>query len=619
MNIIEKIHLGIKSYKWIYILAVGSIFILVATSQFLIQRSIKKQEKDALIINLAGKQRMLSQNISKNALILGQSKVDTINDSVRRESLSQLLDEWESVHVGLQKGDIALALPGENTREVRGMFDQIGKHFDAIHAAGSRLLFSKDPVESQKLVETILFHEPNYLFGMNAIVKLYETEANRKLERLKRTEATLAILTICILFVEVLLVFLPSYTRLKKQRDSLIQTNQELKVAQKQVEEAASAKENLFSVVTHELRTPLNAIIGVSDLMAEEEVPESQREHVSILRSSSRQLLALINDILDLSKVRSGVLELESIPFDLHEEVREIRELFKLKAREKSLFLRFYIPNSIPQYVEGDPVRLRQILTNLVNNAMKFTKIGGITISIEMERQNKEEGVFIFTVADTGVGVPEAKLDSIFTEFTQVDSSTTRKYGGTGLGLAITKQLVEAHGGTIKVESKVDEGSRFIFSLQYPISQASQVKQHLGKYSMKNLNADILKGLRILVAEDDQMNQFVIRKLMTRWEVDFVIANNGREAIEYLLNEDPFDLVLMDFDMPEMGGPEATLKIRAINEPYFQQIPIIAITASAMEAVENTLIETGMNDFIPKPFYSKDLAGIISKYAVKEV
>lgn len=618
MNIIEKIHLGLRSFKWIYILAVWSIFMLVATSQLLIQRSIKKQEKDALIINLAGKQRMLSQNISKNALILGQPKVDTINDSVRRESLSQLLDEWESVHVGLQEGDIALALPGKNTREVKGMFDQIGIHFDAIHTAGSRLLFSKDPLESQKLVEKILFHEPNYLFGMNAIVKLYETEANRKLEQLKRIEAILAILTVSILFLEVLLVFWPSYKRLKRQRDSLAQANQDLQEAHQQIEEAARAKENLFSVVTHELRTPLNAIIGVSDLMAEEEVADSQREHISILRSSSRQLLALINDILDLSKVRSGVLELESIPFDLHKEIRDIRELFKLKAKEKNLFLRFYIPNNIPQYVEGDPVRLRQILTNLINNGMKFTKVGGITISVEMGEHGENEGVFVFTVADTGVGIPEDKVDSIFMEFTQVDSSTTRKYGGTGLGLAITKQLVEEHGGEVRVESKVDEGSRFIFSLQYPISQASEVKKHLGKYSMKNLNGDILKGLRILVAEDDQMNQFVIRKLMTRWEVDFVIANNGREAIEYLINEEPFDLVLMDFDMPEMGGPEATVKIRAINEPYFQQIPIIAITASAMEAVENTLIETGMNDFIPKPFYSKDLAGIISKYAGKE-
>ena len=249
-----------------------------------------------------------------------------------------------------------------------------------------------------------------------------------------------------------------------------------------------------------------------------------------------------------------------------------------------------------------------------MNNGIKFTSEGGITVNINVLGQEDNLVNLEFTVADTGIGIPEDKQEAIFKAFSQADSSTSRKFGGTGLGLAITKELIAKHGGKIRVESKEGEGARFSFAISYPTVSTEIVKEKLEINSLKDISPERLKGLRILIAEDDTMNQFVIRKLMKRWGINFQIANNGKEAIEYLMNEEPYDLLLMDFDMPEMNGSEAAIKIRSIQDPYFQQLPIIAITASAMEVVRKTLDETGMDDFIPKPFYSKDLAGIILKY-----
>ncbi|MEM9721782.1 MAG: ATP-binding protein [Bacteroidota bacterium] len=619
MKIIIKIARHLRSFKWLYTLAVFTVIFLVFSSQFLVQHSIKDQEKDAAIINIAGKQRMLSQNIAKTALILNQPQSETFGDSIRKINLEELLKEWETAHLGLQHGEVSLSLPGNNSPEVSRLFQHIEDHFLAIHKAGVELLRTQENRRKHALIQTILFHEPNFLFGMNAIVKQYEIEANQKLARLRFIEAMLGILTIVILLCEVIWIFRPAFLRIRSQRDQLRTMNADLEQAQEEARKAAKAKENFFSVVTHELRTPLNAIVGVSGFMGESSLPKEHQENIEVLQSSSKHLLALVNDILDLSKIEAGGLQLESIPFDLHKEVNELKQVFSLKARQKNIYLRFYIAKDVPKYVKGDPIRLKQILTNLINNGIKFTKEGGITLTINTQEQTEESVALEFTVADTGIGIPEDKQDAIFKAFSQADSSTTRKFGGTGLGLAITRELIAKQGGEIRVESKEGEGARFLFSLAYPIVSPEAFTEKLGITSMKDINPDSLQGLRILIAEDDTMNQFVIRKLMKRWGINFQIANNGREAIEYLMNEEPYDLLLMDFDMPEMNGSEAAIKIRSIQDPYFQQLPIIAITASAMEVVRKTLAETGMDDFIPKPFYSKDLAGIILKYTDAKV
>ena len=614
MKIVAKLTKKLRSFKWLYTFAVLSIIFLVVSAQFLIQFSLQNQEKDATIINIAGKQRMLSQNIAKTALILNQPQSEAFGDTIRKTKLEQLLKEWERAHLGLQNGNTTLSLPGDNSPEVTRLFYQIEEHYLAIYEAGSKLLQPQNREHKQSLIQSILFHEPNFLFGMNAIVKQYEIEANQKLARLRFIEALLALLTLVILFLEVLWIFRPAFLRIRSQRDQMRSLNADLQIAQNEAREAAKAKENFFSVVTHELRTPLNAIVGVSGFMKEGSLPEEQHENIEVLQSSSKHLLALINDILDLSKIEAGGLQLESIPFDLHKEVNELKQVFRLKSKQKGIYLRFYIAKDVPRYIKGDPIRLKQILTNLINNGIKFTSEGGITVNVNVEQKSGDSIDLEFTVADTGIGIPEDKQEAIFKAFSQAESSTTRKFGGTGLGLAITRELIQKHGGEIRVESREGEGSRFLFSLSYPIVPPEAYTEKLGIHSMKDINPERLEGLRILIAEDDTMNQFVIRKLMKRWGINFQIANNGKEAIEYLMNEEPYDLLLMDFDMPEMNGSEAAIKIRSIQDPYFQQLPIIAITASAMEVVRKTLDETGMDDFIPKPFYSKDLAGIILKY-----
>ena len=601
------------SFKRLYAIAITSIFALILISQILIQRNIQKQSEDGSVINTAGKQRMLSQKLAKISLII-EHESGVFAAKERKNELRKTLDEWEGAHYMLQQSDSKLKLPPQNSARIKKLFSEIQSPFNSIRNAGRRLLNAKKETQIKDFVLIILSNEQEFLLGMDEIVKEYEIANSIKLNQLKMTEMILAILTIIILILEVWLVFRPTYIRLKNQRDAFAALNTELKAAQAKAEEIAKIKENFFSVVTHELRTPLNAIVGISDILATEEEYLGERDNIEVLQSSSKHLLSLVNDILDLSKMEAGALQFESTTFDIQRLSLELEQIFRLKASQKGLYLRFVMSENTPRYLVGDPVRLRQILTNLINNALKFTTEGGVTINISPRHISEAKAHLEFVVSDTGIGIPEVKQELIFEAFSQADSSTTRQYGGTGLGLAITRELVEKQMGSIRVESKEGVGSDFIFKLSYPFVDGKEIREEQQLDSLKKLNPEKLEGLRILIAEDDTMNQFVIKKLMIKWNVDFTMANNGKEALEHLLHDKPFDLVLMDFDMPEMNGLEATQHIRSLSNQYFQQIPIIAITASAIETVRNTLDQTGMNDYIPKPFYSDDLAKIILKY-----
>jgi PAS domain S-box-containing protein len=357
-------------------------------------------------------------------------------------------------------------------------------------------------------------------------------------------------------------------------------------------ENAVKAKQQFLSNMSHEIRTPMNAIIGFTKVLLKTELTPKQKEYLTAIKLSGDSLIVLINDILDLAKVDAGKMVFQQVPFKLALSVSAMLHLFEPKIREKNLeLIKEYDPR-IPEVLAGDPVRLHQIILNLVSNAVKFTSKGKITMSVNLIDEDEEKVTIEFLVGDTGIGIPEKKIEKVFENFQQATSGTSRLYGGTGLGLAISKQLVESQGGSIKVVSKIDEGSVFSFRLSF-LKTKKDADTEMG---LVELDSDI-KNIRILVVEDIVLNQLLMRTLLDDFGFEQDIAGNGKIAIE-LLKNNAYDIILMDLQMPEMNGFETTEYIR--NE-IKSDIPIIALTADVTTVDLAKCKAVGMNDYISKP------------------
>lgn len=369
--------------------------------------------------------------------------------------------------------------------------------------------------------------------------------------------------------------------------------------AKKELEESMTVKEQFLAKMSHEIRTPMNAIVGLSEIMMETPLTNEQKESMDAIKLSSQNLLSIINDILDFSRLSSGKVDLESIPFKPGDVMEGVLRTVGFTATQKGITLAIDADAAkLPEYVNGDSVRLGQILLNLVGNAIKFTEKGKITVSEKLLDECDGKVTLEFAVTDTGIGIPQDRLATIFDSFTQASNETSRKYGGSGLGLTIVKQLAELHGGTVNVTSEIGKGSSFIVTLQYSIAgemQQGPEEQHT------TLPEAALDGKRILLAEDNEMNQMLARRVFDKWNFHLEIANNGKIAVERLANED-FDLVLMDVQMPEMDGYTATQHIRTKLPKEKSRIPIIAMTAHAIVGEAEKCISIGMNDYISKPF-----------------
>ena len=357
-------------------------------------------------------------------------------------------------------------------------------------------------------------------------------------------------------------------------------------------EDAVRSKQQFLSNMSHEIRTPMNAIIGFTKVLLKSDLDPKQKEYLAAIKMSGDALTVLINDILDLAKVDAGKMIFEQTPFKMAASISAMIHLFETKIQEKNLLLIKKYDNKIPGVLIGDPVRLHQIILNLVSNAVKFTSKGEITISARLLNENEEKANIEFSVADTGIGIPEDRLEHIFENFQQATSETARLYGGTGLGLAISKQLVESQGGSITVKSKLGKGSTFSFILPF---QKTNAEVELEKV-MNVLNTKI-QNVKVLVVEDIALNQLLMKTLLDDFGFEHDIADNGKIAIEKLQDKS-YDIILMDLHMPEMNGFEATEYIR---NKMNSQIPIIALTADVTSADLNKCTAVGMNDYISKP------------------
>jgi len=379
-------------------------------------------------------------------------------------------------------------------------------------------------------------------------------------------------------------------------------------------EDAVKAKQQFLSNMSHEIRTPMNAIIGFTKVVLKTNLTAKQKEYLSAIKISGDALIVLINDILDLAKVDAGKMTFEQTPFKMMVSLSAMLHMFETKIQEKNLLLVKEYDSKIPEVLIGDSVRLHQIILNLVSNAVKFTTIGKITLKTSLIKEDEETVAIEFAVIDTGIGIPENKIDHIFENFQQATSGTSRLYGGTGLGLAIVKQLVEAQGGSITVKSKMEEGSTFSFILNFTKTNAEAELVT----ELVELDPDI-KSIKILVVEDIALNQLLMKTLLDDFGFEQDIAGNGKIAIEKLKLK-PYDIILMDLQMPEMNGFEATEYIR---NKMNSKIPIIALTADVTTVDLAKCKAVGMNDYIAKPvdervLYSKILSLVKKPEVIKE-
>src|SRR5260221_1650589 len=385
-----------------------------------------------------------------------------------------------------------------------------------------------------------------------------------------------------------------------------IKMERELRLTKQLTDEVARAKESFLAHMSHEIRTPMNGILGIASLLNKTRLDVQQRNYLKLIQESANNLLVIVNDILDLEKIVAGKLQLESIPFKIVDKIATTIQSFIYRAEEKELGLIFQ--NSIPGdlVVKGDPYRLSQVLNNILSNALKFTNEGHITIVTGITERDTEAVVIEITVSDTGIGIGNGRLNTIFEPFEQADATISRKYGGTGLGLAICKNMVEMQDGELLVKSEEGKGSAFTIRVPYHLSvEAMQEKEIRQETDYKSL------GYRkILVAEDVELNQYLARHILESWEFEAVIFNNRLEAI-HAPEQASFDCILMDVPMPGMDGIEAPQHIRRLPDPVKANIPIIALTANALKGDSEKYLAAGMNDYLAKPFDEERLFQVI--------
>jgi signal transduction histidine kinase/CheY-like chemotaxis protein len=458
----------------------------------------------------------------------------------------------------------------------------------------------------------LIYSALNVIPAVNLLVLQFN---NSYLIELKPEKVDQSTLIISLFAIFILIVFIQShfYTafvktvrQLKCTTDQQGNLTAEFEKAIEKAQKSTEAKSEFLSTMSHEIRTPLNAVIGMSNLLIMGGPRPDQKENLEILKFSAGNLLSIVNDVLDFNKIESGKLVFENIKLNLIDLMHNICGGQIMTAEEKGLLFKLDVDSTLSKKVVfGDPTRITQIVFNLVSNAIKFTPEGNIWVKVSCIEDRHNRVTVNFSVKDTGIGIPKDKMDVIFEPFIQESISTTRQYGGTGLGLAIVKRLLELQGLKIKVKSTVGQGSEFSFNMEFPVSTEKVIEPKLPKPALQE-SPETFNLLRVLIAEDNPVNVMLMKKLLSKWNITPFIAENGERAVEFVQYGN-FDIILMDLQMPVMNGFDAAMEIRKMPDPKKASIPIIALTASALFDIKERVYNSGMNDYVSKPFKPSEL------------
>jgi PAS domain S-box-containing protein len=562
----------------------------------------KKQSKELILFTIKD-----ITEVRRLAFELQSKENKALEEKIKaeKEALKSLVDSEKRYNLMLMKSPFAIAilkgkdmvvsLANSSIKEIWGKGDDVeGKKFIDILPELKELTFPK--LLDEVYTTGIAFYGDALLAPMFRNGKLEETYFNFVYQPYLETNETISGVTIIAYDV----------TAQVMAKNELIEAK--INADQKTIiaEEAVKSKQQFLSNMSHEIRTPMNAIIGFTNVVLKTNLDNSQREYINAIKESGDALIVLINDILDIAKVDSGKMTFEKIPFSLSNSVATMLHLFEPKMKEKKLELYNEYDPAIPLNLIGDPMRLRQIILNLMSNAVKFTSKGKITIRLNLLKEDAAKATIEFLITDTGIGIPKNKLADIFNNFEQATIGTSSSFGGTGLGLTIVKQLVELQGGTINVNSEEGKGSTFGFVLSFNKQNAEEeitLVNTLEPVQETPFEKNTKENIKVLVVEDIALNQLLIKIILLDFGYDVTIASNGKIAIENL-QENKYDIILMDLQMPEMNGFEATKYIRNVMN---SNIPIIALTADVTSADVEKCIAAGMNDYVSKPIDEKVL------------
>jgi signal transduction histidine kinase/CheY-like chemotaxis protein len=455
-----------------------------------------------------------------------------------------------------------------------------------------------DSLVGEYLDESIYINALNVQRSLENNLKKTLSRSSRLSEEILRLDKILSI--VAIMAIVILGTFI--IRRLLEQVKLISRLAREKERADK----SAGIKEQFLANMSHEIRTPINAVVGFSNLLQKTPLQSDQKQFVDLIQSSGENLLAVVNDILDISKLEAGMMRISKNPFSIRDTCMSREMIFYHKAMEKNISFSCMIDQDIPDTLIGDVERLNQVMTNLINNAIKFTPEGGeVNFTVKMDNKTANTVDLLFSVKDSGIGIPKNKLAAIFERFEQADSDTSRQYGGTGLGLSIVKKIINLQGGDISVQSEPGKGSEFIFTITYGYMETPS-----NFTAVQNQDTVAFTNIKALVAEDNVTNQTLLKFILQQWNLDYDLAESGKQALE-LINKNKYDLVLMDIQMPVMDGYEAAKRIRKeINSV----IPIIAMTAHVLPTEREKCIQSGMNDYISKPLKEAEFLQLLKKY-----